>query len=404
MATFRLELRLISPTCIGQRPTAPGQLAASLGYLSGTVLRGALAGLFLSGRRVGELGEQDAATFAQCFQNPEVIFGHATPLADDGQTWVIPQTSWTKKRQPGWKSTDRQASGVRNVLPELLWLEREYDQARADDLDGWDRIGQEFAYLKGGRWADASAQRRLITRSAITPLALSRSADVDTPGSRGVVAAGQLYSLEALEPGQRFAGQISGPDAAIATLRKLVDNRGQSPPSLSVGQGRSRGLGQVSVTAVSDPQLPDRDLAQCVAQAEAFSAAAGADPNTRLLPVTLSADMLLRDRYLLACASGDPGETLRRYRRDAPAGMTLHAAFQSTRWIGGWDELRQLPRRPQLAVAQGSVWVYRVDEGEVKQAIGWWLEVERDGIGERRGEGYGRVGLLHPLTIERELL
>lgn len=406
MAAIRLELRLVSPTCMGQRPTALGQLASTLGYLSGRVLRGALAGAFLAGRHLTELSAVSAAQFRACFQDPAVRFGHATPLPARGQAWVVPQTAWTYKRRPGWRSDD-EASGVVNVLPTLLQLQRSGDLALADSLNDLDRLGQEFAREDGRRWSDCSARRRLIARTAITPIAATEAAAAaaESPPSRGVVASGQLYSLEALEPGQTFAGVIDGPDGVIGILRDLAAGvAGDPTTTLSVGQGRSRGLGQVLVADVSDVRARERDLAQCREQAEAFTRAAGGDGATVLLPVTLAADALLRDRFLLACASGDPRETLGRYRRDVPAAMSLAAAFQSTRWIGGWDELRRLPRRPQLAVAQGSVWVYTVPRAEADRAIAWWLDVERRGIGDRRNEGYGQVNLLHPLHLEGDIL
>lgn len=399
---LRLELRLASPTCISQRPTAVGQLAATLGYLSGTGLRGAIAGLFLAGRSSAELHASDAETFAACFQNPEVRYGNAIPWAERGRTWVLPQTAWSDKRSPGWRSAGN--AGVRNVLPTLLRLRRSFDETLAESLDGFDRLGQEFAYENRGRWADISARRRLITRSAITPIATSANAAAggDAAPSRGVVAAGQLYSLEALEPGQLFAGQIEGPPAVIAELKRLLAP-GAGPLTLSVGQGRSRGLGLVQVISALSQPAEERDPAHCLAQAEELSAAAG-ETDDILLPVTLESDVLLRDDYLLPCASGDPNETLRRYRAGVPPTMSLAAAFQSTRWIGGWDMLRQLPRRPQLAVTQGSVWVYRVPKADAGHAIAWWLDIEREGIGERRGDGYGQVSLLHPLTIAEGLL
>jgi hypothetical protein len=123
------------------------------------------------------------------------------------------------------------------------------------------------------------------------------------------------------------------------------------------------------------------------------------------LPVTLESDTILRDHYLLSSSSGDPTETLWRYLPVADPAlrqMALHTAVQSTRWLGGWDELRRLPRPPQLAVQQGSVWVYRVPARDdlLDAALRWWLQAEADGVGERRSEGFGRVRLLHPVHME----
>jgi hypothetical protein len=110
--------------------------------------------------------------------------------------------------------------------------------------------------------------------------------------------------------------------------------------------------------------------------------------------------MILRDRYLLPCASGEPSETLNRYLPGAPAEMNLRLSIQDAHWVGGWDMVRGLPRAPRLAVRQGSVWVYSVPNANLSDAIAWWVRAQRDGLGELRGQGFGRVRLLHPLHAE----
>jgi hypothetical protein len=106
--------------------------------------------------------------------------------------------------------------------------------------------------------------------------------------------------------------------------------------------------------------------------------------------------MILRDHYLLPCSSGEPSVTLCRYLPNPPGSMRLAAAFQGTRWVGGWDMIREVPRTPELAVEQGSVWVYQVDRHQLDAAVTWWTEAEAQRLGERTALGYGRVCLLHP--------
>lgn len=406
---LRLELQLLSPTCIGQRPTAPGALAQTLNYLSGTAVRGGIAGHWLGGRRYDDLHDDESQQFSELFLRGQVRFGNALPLDSKAVTEVVPRTAWTAKRLGGWRGDGN--SGVRDVLSLLLQLSPTAMQQQAGDAISFDEqtaqdlekenlksLDQEFALHQSGSWRGHSPARRLISRTALA----APQGDND----RGLASEGQLYSFEALETRQRFATILSGAAERIEALDKLLtpSNNTSAGIILRMGQGRSRGMGQVLVTDRSLVMPKERSAEQLMEQAEQFSARANAPQGTVFLPVTLESDLLLRDRYLLPCSSGEPRETLARYLPNPPVSMRLRAATQSTRWSGGWDELRRMPRPAQLAVVMGSVWVFEVERSALHAAVSWWLEAERRALGERRIEGYGRVQLLHPLhTEERDL-
>jgi CRISPR-associated Csx10 family RAMP protein len=391
---LRLELQLLSLTCIGQRPTAPGAVAQTLNYLSGTAVRGGLAAHWLGGRRYDDLRNDEARQFSELFLQGRVRFGNALPLDSKALTEVVPRTAWTAKRHGGWRGDGK--SGVRDVLSLLL----QPDEQTAQELEELESLGQEFALHQSGRWWGHNPARRLISRTALA----APQGDND----RGLASEGQLYSFEALETRQRFATILSGAAELLEALDKLLTTSKDTSEAgvLRMGQGRSRGMGQVLITDRRRVMPKERSAEQLAEQAEQFSARAHAPKGIVFLPVTLESDMLLRDRYLLPCSSGEPRETLARYLPNlpAPATMRLHTATQSTRWIGGWDEIRRMPRASQLAIVMGSVWVFEVERSELHAAVSWWLEAEHRALGERRGEGYGRVQLLHPLhTEERDL-
>ncbi|MBK9709826.1 MAG: hypothetical protein IPO81_00605 [Kouleothrix sp.] len=329
MTLLRIELQLQSPTCIGQRPTSPGQLTTTAGYLSGTAVRGGLASLWLAGRRYEQLDEDEQRRFRQLFLEGAVTFGNAWPLyrdttGRDWRTWIVPQSAWTEKRSGGWMG-DRK-SGVQDVLKALL-----NRVPLSDALDKLDRVGTEFTAERGGRWIGLAAKRRLITRSALT-----RNESNLPSVSRSVVVAGQLYSFEALEAGQRFAAVVSGDDGQIDILTKQLE---PGHTLLSLGQGRSRGMGRVLVRKTTVLLDEARSMDDLAGMARKFTERTGLIGGSALLPVTLEADVILRDHYLLPCSSGDPLETLSRYLPGVPPTMRLLYALQSTHWLGGWDEL-----------------------------------------------------------------
>ncbi len=371
-----VELQLLSPTVIARRPTAPGQVTRSPDYLTGTVLRGGIAGLWRE-----QIGAEKEPDFQAIFVQGEVHFGNAWPYRPNCRTWIVPQTAATEKNG-GWFAEGDE--GVSDLLTRLL---------RHDEPDDMGPVTQVFVSenTRFGTWEPLEARRRLISRTALASSPAGYAA-------RGVAASGRLYSFEALETGERLLASIRGPKAHIATLKSLLANQ----PEISVGQGRSRGLGLLRLTL--PPVSPTDRLAfeEQTAAIRSFSALAGSTDDTLLLPVTLEADTILRDNYLLACSSADPQHVLARYHPGVPASMRLVYAQQRTQWIGGWEQIRRLPRAPQLVINQGSVWVFAVDEAELAAALNWWNAVQDRGLGERRAEGFGQLRLLHPFHDYRD--
>jgi hypothetical protein len=404
--SIQLNLTLLSPTCIAQRPTSPGQFIETLSYLTGTVIRGGIATYWLAGRRYEELDSEEQEQFHRLFLSGAVRFGNAWPVyqaadsKEERQTWIVPRTAWTSKDNSGWQSDDnknKQGAGVHDALPVLLHETSPY----WGQWEDWDRLGQDFVSQRGRRWSSISPRRRLISRTAL----LHNDKEL-SPCMRGVAADGQLFQLEALETGQSFRCVIDGPAELMDTLQK---SGVQSDMILSIGQGRSRGLGQVHVRRGEAPRADVRSVDSLKPAVQAFtqwvSNQGTGETHWYYLPVTLESDLIARDRYLLPSSSGNPAETLWRYLPTvdpAQQHMVLYTAVQSTRWLGGWDELRRMPRPPQLAVQQGSVWVYRIPARDevLDAALRWWLQAEINGLGERRSEGFGRVRLLHPLHRE----
>jgi CRISPR-associated Csx10 family RAMP protein len=391
MASILVTLRLLSPTCITDRPTAPGQVATTLGYLSGSALRGACVARWLAGRQPDALDASERDAFDAVFWSDTFRFGPGVPLADKACTWVVPATAWTDKRGGGWRADA--GSGVRDSLVHLLRGTPE-DQAILDDLEP---LGEPFA-SSVHRYGDYTVKslpvsRRLIMRSASRDPGLA-----PYEPRRGPAATGQLYSMEAIEALQQFVAIISGPDDAIDELcrRALVLNS-----ELSLGSRRSAGDGLAVIELIDPLDVTARDAGPRIEQAHAFSEQAGASGDRRYLPVTLESDVLLRDTYLLPTSSADPGGTLSRYLDGAPGSMILRTAVQAARYIGGWDSVRGLPRAPRLATEMGSVWVFEVREPELPAAVAWWSEAERRGLGDGLNQGFGHVRLLHPMHADR---
>jgi CRISPR-associated protein Csx10 len=70
-------------------------------------------------------------------------------------------------------------------------------------------------------------------------------------------------------------------------------------------------------------------------------------------------------------------------------GWSSLRAYQKTRAVGGFNRKWGLPLVQSLTVQAGSVFVYRASEADKKSL----KQMEQEGFGERRTEGFGRVAI-----------
>ncbi|SEG48647.1 CRISPR-associated protein Csx10 [Thermomonospora echinospora] len=161
-----------------------------------------------------------------------------------------------------------------------------------------------------------------------------------------------------------------------------------------LGRSRKDDYGLVRVTIVpevrSDP--PHRELREGD-RLKVWLLSDTLVRNLRLAPSTDPADLAraLQNAFAAAGASGVVLQAV-----DADDGL-MHASFETSRtdsWHTGW----RLPRPTLLGFAAGGCLEFRVVAGRIDADA--LVAVEMAGIGERRGEGFGRIRLNDPLLDE----
>ena len=203
----------------------------------------------------------------------------------------------------------------------------------------------------------------------------------------GRVAQGDLFTYVALEAGQFFLGELTAQDAAswvrFCTLTGLPVNE---PFHLHLGKASRRGYGRV--TAWLQPldnepltwvQLPIKERV----------------PNAdEIITLTLLTDTILPDAWGRSATS--LGNWLSEWL-DLP--LTVVDSFARVQAVDGFNAHLGLPRWRDLALVAGSVAYIRRKEG-ADWPDDWQSRLaraERDGIGLRRNEGFGRIAFNHPL-------
>ncbi len=190
---------------------------------------------------------------------------------------------------------------------------------------------------------------------------------------------GAIYRYEALAPNQVFIAAIQcDVDADAEELKKLVSDE------ISLGGARTGAYGRAQIELVKADEL---------AQAETPSAAESQTTTDKLF-VILESDALLRDE----CGqyTSDPkvvGQAIAKRLgvKDANALGALNA-WMRTRFVGGFNRTWGLPLPQMMAIEMGSVFEFNLPSGNLNLS-----ELETQGIGERRAEGFGRVAVYSPV-------
>lgn len=221
-------------------------------------------------------------------------------------------------------------------------------------------------------------------RSHLSPVKTRTISRLAIDRARGSAKNEMLFTQVLLEPGTMFEGSIHHiPVDARERLALAL----QQP--LSVGRGRASGWGQLRLSLLPPPEvtpLPER--------AGAFHRALGArlsraglhpDAAKRWIALTLLAPLIPAD--------GDEDGSAEIARR-----LGADVGFKARRFTreGGWDQ-RTHGMQPALAVAGGGVFAVRLAEGvALSDILETLLTLERDGLGQRRHQGYGAIRCFDP--------
>jgi CRISPR-associated protein Csx10 len=250
-----------------------------------------------------------------------------------------------------------------------------------------------------------------------------------------------LYTLEALSEwmDRDELDKDGRPLPAQATFQGVVwvdeAHEGEMREALSqirhLGAAISRGLGRVKIeTWPIQIRMPSEEQLSETAK----ELAEGAEPERPEGPLPKEADLterILAFNRLWACereAKGLPAagwyftvdlqsEALL-WRANGPAYLLtsdilgfppeveLVRAFTAHQQIGGWSTAWGMPKPTMPAVAAGSVFLYQVPGDDVALAhkvLKRLTILEKEGVGERREEGYGWLQVCTPFHLEMEV-
>lgn len=347
MKVITYRITLLEPTLVTAAEGDPNS-GVAYEFLPGSVLRGSLIASYLRRQNVRELDMNDPVVRTLFF---------------DGTT-----------RYLNGYLIDRQAN--RSLPTPHSWLRKKGEETPIYDFgveepDGeeqWQGVRYPFCALKDGSVELFQPERHISVHTARTRR-FGRAMARDKIGADEIP--GEVFRYDALAAGQTFeAAFLCGSYACAATLAALLTGEKH------LGGSRTAGYGLAAFHDVREVGANWREVGYLpVLQAD-----------DRLI-ITLLSDALIRDQDGQFAVDPEIVRSELSARLRCP--LTLERAFLRGRAVGGFNRKWGLPLPQALAVEMGSVFVFRAPAFSQSQL----RDLEDQGIGERRSEGFGRLAV-----------
>jgi CRISPR-associated protein Csx10 len=432
---YSITLRTLSPLTIRADHAQGGSITAK--YVSGTTLMGSLASVhrYIYGNETGE--------FASLFLHDAVQYPNLYPAVfkDSGMQYAklpvypLPKTAQSCKRFSGFKyrfksdDDDDIRHGVRDTLIDWLLFKLGSDGKGLDALEKhkdcgncnykspmdhfpgyyrWDDVSSDDIEPDNGE-ADASNPKAIISSEVEKHTRLQMHTGINR--RTGTVQESILYNREVFEEGMQFWGELKVADELAGSFEKLVEEVGYTG-LVRVGTGRTRGSGKVTLGIDTFKDAQDTLDAFKVRLSEF---------NEKLREQAMLFDIQVPDRFYFAVTLHSPvilcddllryegtlsGERLAQLVNEKMPANTFKPEYQaaSVRRMTGWNELWGMPKTNEYAIETGSVFLFsclsKPDE-TLQQRL---YDLEEQGIGRRRAEGFGRIHISDPFHREVGLL
>ncbi|MCO6454645.1 MAG: hypothetical protein J5I93_05020 [Pirellulaceae bacterium] len=368
----------------------PDNIINSLGYVPGSTIRGAVAWWFLQrGLSAGD------AVFQELIVGERLRFGPLYPVQSfwsDRRTmpFPLPLSFVECKDQPGALRPDRADTG-HGVTDRLFWPGADTCGCgeALTGLDGWGTIAQPTPTAARITFRFWSHRLQTIQRTAIDSATTQRA------------RAGQLYATESIPEGSWLAGYIWGPKWGLDWLKSTILN---GKRFLRVGKSRTRGHGKVCLwreaSEDKDFLAARDDTYPLVYRAGGLSQTPPDDGFT----LYCYSDLIAVDEFLRPVTTLDASCVWKLVGGCDSPPFQCDRAYVATSRTTGFNGLAQLPRTADLGLAAGSAARFRwTSDDQSVRGDAWKLlrRAHREGIGLRRGEGFGRIMLDPPFHAAR---
>ncbi|TYK52613.1 hypothetical protein FXF68_02245 [Actinomadura decatromicini] len=312
-------------------------------------------GWMLLGPVLRRLDSSAAAAAARC---GDLVVTPATPQVDGVRGHPVPRVFDRKKDETENVYLNRMVEGIPN--------------------------GDAFKRVRKG-YVSGSANVAVETPGFV----LRMHNTIEDELQRPTEALGGVYVYQALAPGTVLVAEVRIRRGILETgWWKRLNGRWR------LGRSRKDDYGLVSVTAEPSEPAPQSASVMSGDRLRVWLLSDVLVRDDRLAPSDDPADFarLLERAFATAGADGVELKPIMQERDRRPSSYEI---ARTDSWHRGW----RLPRPVLLGFAAGGCLTFEMTAGRVGADV--LAEVERSGIGERRGEGFGQIRVNDPILVNR---
>jgi len=397
MKRYVIQLETKQPLLLKRRANPTANALNGVDVIPGSSLRGALAWAWIED---GNDPDRDP-WFQNAFVREGVCFGPLYPIADNWRSpspmlaGPLPETATGCKRFAGF---GKEGHGV-------------FDDLFRDEIALFDGASPSAAFKRYRAFFDHCRHFFEETSGISCECAMRRKSglaimDRDQPSMVNVaretmlksavdtriesVSEGCLFTSEAVAAGTEYLGEITVHDGA--DIEPLINYT-----TLRLGACATRGYGKVEVDWLGN----DGGLAPIADRFDAFQKRAQKlrlpDQSGWWVSLDLRSPTILSDPWLNDALAITP-ECLTAYGSDLE--WRLIAQYTRPTTVSGWNAKLKMPKTSRTALDAGGVALFLV-KGPLDNVLATLARLETHGLGERVGEGFGRVVACHPFHIDR---
>jgi len=394
MHQIQLKIEALSPLAIGRQKPG-GSVSEAQNYISGSVIRGAIASVILQQSPQPEPGDDFHHLFLS--DNP-AIFQNAYPAVAKvgdkervlpGEIRVLPSTAVSSKTNPGFKSSPKN-HGVFDTLIDRFCSEsynHPYDPNCPVDGGRVEPHGGFYYRSIEQHYYQPSITTRLLTRVGINRRRATAEEQV-------------LYSIEVLNEAEgktqqsaTYNGAILVEDEQLASnLYNFINSH-----NFRLGGSASRGLGKVKILPNLSPVISS--VAPRITQ---FNDALqrrwklwkifGKPPQDLIqgrtyFSLNLQSDAIFTENWQRTTVISPI--MLQQLANVDDSSLKLHVAYTSYDYRSGWNAAWGLMKDVELVTNKGAVYLFSTTQ--VEPWIQALEQLEMHGVGERTCEGFGQV-------------
>jgi CRISPR-associated protein Csx10 len=343
----------------------------SYSFIAGSMIRGAIIGRYMKQRQISDLDLNNYEVKRLFFDSSKTQYLNAYLISHEGKRTLPVPRSWFKDKDARIDENSRQ------IKIYDLSIEQDKDQLEAPKF-----IGEKYFFKKGESIILYEEKRRInIHNQRDRQKGRSTQTKINeiTKQSEGE---GKIFRYEAIDAGQKFQAVIL---CSNDTDAEIINNLLNSSLNIWIGGSQSAGYGHIKIENLKLTSNWNEIDISSVDRIEHDN-----------FTVTLLSDLILRDewgQYSVIPPSHtnkNPTPLTQELEKLLNTKLKPKYSYASSNIVGGFNKKWGLPLPQVPVLSAGSVFIFENIDNITPEQI---QQLENQGIGERRNEGFGRIAI-----------